>query len=285
MAILLPENDRREPDAPWFQISLAQWSFHRRLRDEQAPVLFHLDFAAEARRLDIGAVEYCSIFFADKVHDGSYLNEMERRAADQGVRSLLIMVDRAGDLGDPDKRRRAEAVTEHRKWLEAASRLGCHSIRVNAKSAGPDNEQARLVADGLASLSGHAAEGNLNVLVENHGGLSSRPDWLMGVIESVDMDNCGTLPDFGNFRDEDVDRYEAVKAMMPRARAVSAKSNHFDAKGNERDIDYHRMLEIVREAGYRGHIGIEYEGPDLPEIEGVLRTKDLLIRVRGSLPV
>ena len=136
----------------WFQISLAQWSFHRRLQEEQAPVLLHMDFADEAARLEIDAVEYCSIFFDAHVSNRNYVNEMETRAQDAGVRSLLIMVDRQGDLGDPDKRERAAAVDKHRVWLEAAARLGCHAIRVNAKSAGEPEEQAKLVADGLDEL-------------------------------------------------------------------------------------------------------------------------------------
>jgi sugar phosphate isomerase/epimerase len=283
MAIILPESDLDAKPAHWFEISLAEWSFHRRLREEQTPVLLHEQFAAEARRLEIGAIEYCSIFFPDRPDHSRTLADLEHRAADHDVRSLLIMVDRQGDLGNPDKRLRAEAVDNHRRWLEVAARLGCHAIRVNAKSVGSDEEQARLVADGLASVCVHGAEEGLSVLVENHGGLSSRPDWLMGVIESVGMDNCGTLPDFGNFWDEDVDRYEAVRAMMPAAKAVSAKSNHFTAKGAERDIDYEQMLTIVKNAGYSGYVGIEFEGPDMPEIEGVQRTRDLLIQLRDRL--
>lgn len=269
---------------PLFRISLAQWSLHRALKEG---TLDHLDFAAAAKETyGIGAVEYVNSFFKDKAEDRDYLAQMKRRAADAGVTSLLIMCDGEGRLGDPDDSRRAEAVQNHYKWVEAAAQLGCHSIRVNAASEGSYEQQQRLAADGLVRLTEFAAERDVSVLVENHGGLSSNGAWLAGVIQRVDHERCGTLPDFGNFRisgDEQYDRYKGVKELMPFAKAVSAKAHDFDEKGNETATDYLRMLRIVLDAGYRGHVGIEYEGARLSEHDGILATKRLLERVRHEL--
>jgi L-ribulose-5-phosphate 3-epimerase len=264
-----------------FEISLAEWSFHRMLA---AGTLKHLDFPALARqRFDLGAVEYVSIFFEGKATEVEYLADLKRHAQDASVRSLLIMVDREGDLGDPDERARAKAVDNHRKWLDAARSLGCHSIRVNAASRGTPEEQRRLAADGLSRLTGLAVPLGLNVIVENHGGLSSNGAWLASVIRAVNHPNCGTLPDFGNFHlggGQWYDRYQGVKELMPFAKAVSAKSNDFDEQGNETQTDYLRMLRIVLDAGYHGHLGIEYEGEKLGEEAGVQATKRLLERLR-----
>ncbi len=269
---------------PLFRISLAQWSLHRTLRAGQ---LDPLDFARSAR-LDFGleAIEYVSTFYAGRAEDGRYLRELATRAADHGVRSLLIMVDGEGALGDPETAERVRAVERHYKWIEAASRLGCHSIRVNARSKGVPSQQAERVVDGLSRLTEFAADRGINVLVENHGGLSSNGAWLAGVIESVDHPACGTLPDFGNFRIEDeewYDRYRGVAELMPFAKAVSAKSHAFDERGNERHTDYLRMMRIVLDAGYRGYVGIEYEGDQLSEPEGIRATHRLLQRVRETL--
>jgi len=266
---------KKEP----FKISLAQWSWHRRLRGQQEPKLDNLDFAKEAHELGINAVEYVNQFFMDKAKDTDYLAEMKKRAKDHGVKSLLIMCDREGHLGDPDATRRKQAVENHYKWVEAAKFLGCHSIRVNAHSKGTFDEQRNLTADGLRRLSEFAKDYKLNVVVENHGGLSSNPNWLVSVIQQVGLDNCGTLPDFGNFPD-DVDRYEAVQMMMHYAKAVSAKSSDFDAQGNETQTDYYRMMNIVLAAGYHGYVGIEYGGRKLGETEGILATKSLLEKIR-----
>jgi L-ribulose-5-phosphate 3-epimerase len=270
----LPQSGRGGSAAP-FKISLAQWSLHRRLRGEQEPKLDNLDFAKTASEFGIDAVEYVNQFFKDKAKDTEYLAEMKKRAADYGVKSLLIMCDGEGNLGDPDSAKRAASVENHYKWVAAAKYLGCHSIRVNASSAGSYEEQQKLAADGLRSLSKFAAGYKINVLVENHGGLSSDPKWLVGVMEKVGLSNCGTLPDFGNFPDE-IDRYEAVKTLMPYAKAVSAKSYDFDDKGNETKIDYHKMMAVVLNAGYHGHVGIEYEGSRLNEVGGILATRRLL---------
>jgi L-ribulose-5-phosphate 3-epimerase len=194
---------------------------------------------------------------------------------------VLIMCDGEGDLGDPDAGARAKAVDNHQKWIELAAALGCHSIRVNAASKGTREEQAKLAADGLRRLTEKCAAANLNCIVENHGGLSSHGDWLAEVIRKVDHPRAGTLPDFGNFYE--YDRYQGVKDMMPFAKGVSAKSHDFDAQGNETKTDYARMLRIVLGAGYRGRIGVEYEGDRLPEPEGIMATRRLLERTREAL--
>src|SRR5262249_18362241 len=134
---------------PRFSISLAEWSFHRRLSGDATPALDHLDFPATARRFGIDACEYVNVFFGDRGADAAYLRELKTRADGEGVRSLLIMCDREGRIGDPDPAARRRTVENHRKWLEAASLLGCHSIRVNAASEGTPEAQADLAADGL----------------------------------------------------------------------------------------------------------------------------------------
>lgn len=270
-------------DQPLFKISLAQWSLHKALFEGQ---LDNLDFARKTKDdFGIDAVEYVNQFFKDKANDAGYLADMKKRAADAGVRSLLIMIDGEGAIGDPDEAKRRQAIENHHRWVDAAKTLGCHSIRVNAQSAGSFEEQQKLAADGLRRLTEFAAKRDLNVIVENHGGLSSNGEWLAGVMKLVDHPRCGTLPDFGNFNLGDgkqYDRYKGVGEMMPFAKAVSAKSYDFDDAGNETTIDYRKMMKIVIDAGYHGHVGVEYEGSRLSEPDGILATKRLLERIRSE---
>lgn len=280
--------------AMFFKISLAQWSLNKALFAGQ---LDNLDFAAKARNdFGIEGLEYVNQFFADKAKDTNYLNEMIKRADDNGVRSLLIMIDNEGGLGDPKDKERNQAVENHYKWVDAAKHLGCHSIRVNAFGVGTAEEVAKAAVAGLGKLGEYAATAGLNVIVENHGGYSSNGTWLAGVMQQINMPNVGTLPDFGNFcvkRDsgtewggnciEEYDRYKGVQEMMPFAKAVSAKSNEFDENGNETKTDYFRMMQIVKDAGYSGYVGIEYEGDQLSEDEGIMATKRLLERVGQQL--
>ena len=271
-------------DEPLFKISLAQWSLHRTLG---AGKLDNLAFPAFAKaEFGIEAVEYVNQFFMDKARDAKYLAELNRRGQDAGVQSLLIMIDDEGALGDADEGRRTEAVQRHYPWVEAARVLGCHSVRVNAESSGSYQEQSDRAADGLRRLAQFAAGHDVNVIVENHGGLSSNGAWLSGVIRQVDLPDCGTLPDFGNFRVGDgneYDRYQGVSELMPFAKAVSAKSYEFDARGNEVRIDFPRMMKIVLAAGYHGHVGIEWEGDEPGEVEGIRLTQRLLERILEKL--
>lgn len=273
----------------FFKISLAEWSLNKQLFSGK---LTNLDFPAKAKNdFGIDAVEYVNQFFKDKANDREYLQELKKRCDDLGVTSVLIMCDGEGGLGDTKEVGRLKAVDNHKKWVEAAQFLGCHSIRVNAYGEGSREEVAKAATDGLARLSAFAKDYKINVIVENHGGYSSDGKWLSQVIDNTKMDNCGTLPDFGNFCiamegnqcKEWYDRYVGVEEMMPYAKGVSAKSLAFDAQGNCVETDYSRMLRIVKDAGYRGHIGIEYEGDGLSEDEGIRATQVLLKRVGAEL--
>jgi L-ribulose-5-phosphate 3-epimerase len=272
--------ERRPPEGKPlpFKISLAEWSLHRAI---EARTVDPLDFARIANGFGIDAVEYVNQFFMDRARDHRYLAEMKRRAAGEGVWSALIMVDDEGRLGDADAGKRARAVEGHRKWIEAAAYLGCHSVRVNAFADGSPDEASRRVADSLRRLAEYADPFGLNLIVENHGELTANGAWLARTLKSVGHPRCGALPDFGNFGD--YDRYRGVEELMPLARAVSAKSHAFDARGNETRTDYDRMMRIVTAAGFHGYVGIEYEGDTLPEREGIAATKRLLERVRAKI--
>lgn len=280
------DNTSSISDTSGMKISLAQWSYHKALDSSK---MDHLDFITKAGQLGFKGVEYVNKFFKDKAHDTVYLKKMTERAKASGVIQLLIMIDSEGDLGDLDIKKRETAIQNHHKWVDAAAFLGCHSIRVNARGEGSREEVASAAVDGLSKLAEYAASKNINVIVENHGGYSSDGTWLSGVMAKVNKPNVGTLPDFGNFcvkseKDakggskcvEEYDRYKGVEELMQYAKAVSAKSHDFGELGFETRTDYPRMLEIVKNAGYSGFVGVEYEGDVLTEEEGIIATKKLI---------
>ena len=278
----------------FFKLSLAQWSLHRSLFSGK---LNHLDFAEKSRSLGFEGVEYVNGFFKDKAKDSSYLNEMKSRADGAGQQNVLIMIDGEGDLAHPDKKTRKQAVENHYKWVEAADFLGCHAIRVNLSGGVNRIEAIDASVASLTSLSGFAKDAGINVLVENHGGFSSNGAWMKDVFSQLNIDNCGTLPDFGNFcitkgkADESgvrpcldaYDKYKGMEELLPFAKAVSAKSYHFDDQGNETTIDFLRMMKMVKNTDYTGFVGVEYEGKNISEDAGIKATRDLLIRVGNQL--
>jgi sugar phosphate isomerase/epimerase len=288
---------------PLFKISLAEWSLNKGMfKKPGAEPVEHLDFAKIARSVGIDGIEYVNQMFADKAKDNAYLGEMKKRADGEGVKSLLIMCDREGNLGDPDDAKRKLTVENHLKWLDAAAFLGCHSIRVNAASNPKltPEEQAKLAADGLHSLCVEGDKRGLFVVVENHGGTSSNGKWLTGVMKLAGHPRVGVLPDFGNFytdRDNGVlyNPYQGVREFMPWVKqAVSAKAYDWDTgagkyytedrrEPREITLDFKRLVEIVVKAGYKGYIGVEYEGQKHTEIEGIKRTKQALEEIRAEL--
>ena len=306
------------PETPYenglfFKISLAQWSLHKSYFGKSLDKGFgpfiealHKDpksvlqggqnpgvFPKMAKQLfEIDAVEFVNTFYFDLAEDTYYMTHLGEQCSNEGVTPLLIMCDALGDLGDLDDQKRAAAVENHYKWINAAKLIGCHSIRVNAAGSGTAEEVKSAAVDGLGRLSEYGESNEINVIVENHGGYSSNGEWLASVIEQVDNPYCGTLPDFGNFcikRSDDFacieeyDRYQGVKELMPYAKGVSAKTNEFDTWGNELNTDYKKMLQIVKDAGYRGYIGIEYEGDQHHETTGIRISKHLLERIGAEI--
>ena len=262
------------PDAPKFEISLAAWSMHRMFFAREIDQMGMVDLTAD---LGIGALELVNTFFPSPQY--GYLKQLRQHADDRGVRILLIMCDGEGSMAGPEKESRLLAAKNHHKWVDIAAVLGCHSIRCNTGAREGDGDALDRCAESFAALVEYADAAGINVLIENHWGLSSEPDWLMALMDRVGHPRFGTLPDFGNFPDS-VDRYDAVRRMMPRAKAVSAKCYDFDDAGNETKIDFPKMMGIVGDAGYSGYVGIEYEGERLPEREGILACKALLERCR-----
>jgi len=272
----------------FFKISLAQWSLHRALRSGK---MDNLDFAAKSRGFGCEGLEYVNGFFKDKAKDMSYLKEMNARAKAEGQQNVLIMIDGEGALANADTSKRHQAIENHYKWVEAAHFLGCHAIRVNLGGGVEKSEAVKASIDSLTKLSDFAKGSNINVLVENHGGFSSDGAWMTEVFSQVKNKNCGTLPDFGNFcikhgKDgcaESYDRFQGMKELLPFAKAVSAKSHDFDASGNEIHTDFYKTMKLVKEVGYTGFVGIEYEGGKVSEDKGIELTRDLLLKVGKQL--
>ena len=291
---------------PDFQISLAQWSLHRTffggniedwtwfgkmllgspdsvLRGDVDPI----EFPAIAAGYGINTIELVNTFYYSKAEDEAYWTDFKQKCNEAGVTVGLIMCDALGNIGDADPTARMAAVINHYKWVDIAKFLGARSIRVNAAGEGTPEEVAANAVDGLTKLGQYGASKGINIIVENHGGYSSDGKWLTGVMKAVGMDNVGTLPDFGNFCIErgpdgcvkEYDRYQGIAELMPYAKGVSAKSYAFDENGNEVSYDFLRIMKIVKASGFKGYVGIEYEGNQLSEDEGIKATKALLEKI------
>ena len=267
------------------KISLAQWSLNKAIKSGK---LSPLDFAKKARSFEIDAIEYVSGLYTNhtnalkKMSMQKLSKELLKRSDGYGIDNVLIMIDSQGSLASSNKNERLKAIDNHKKWIDFSYEIGCETMRVNLSGETKLDRWTENSIKSLTELSDYNK--SINVVVENHGGLSSNGKYLSNVMSKVNIDNCGTLPDFGNFCIDGSPRacnewyniYKGVEELMPYAHAVSAKSYDFDDFGNETKIDYSKMIDIVKKAGYKGYIGIEYEGDRMSEDDGIIATKKLL---------
>jgi sugar phosphate isomerase/epimerase len=286
---------------PFFELSLAQWSINKMIREGGVDPY---TFAEKAKGWGFIGLEYVSQLYRDELEAENYSDEAMQNFVDKnnaeakkhGLKNLLIMIDGEGPLASENLAERISAVENHYKWVDAAAAMGCHSIRVNLQGSMEYKEWVAASVDGLTRLAKYSKTKSINIIVENHGGPSSNASWLSEVMNIVDMENCGTLPDFGNFcvkrKDgsyygseclEEYDKYQGVKELMSHAKAVSAKAYDFDESGNETKIDFVKMMQIVKQAGYTEFVGVEYEGDVLSEEEGIIATKNLLLKVASQI--
>jgi sugar phosphate isomerase/epimerase len=272
-------NDKRSP-APnpdlFFKIAVSQFSFASQFWTKK---LDPLAFPAKSKELGITGLDYCSMFFADKAKDTSYLNSLKQRSADAGTYNLRIMIDGEGVLGDLNETNRVKAVDNHYKWIDAAATLGCPMIRVNVEGEGAPEDVAKAAVDSLGRLIEYGSKTQTDVIVENHIGISCNGGWLAGVMKQLNSPHGGTLADFGNFcinrtkpetMDiagymktkclEEYDRYKGITELMPFAKGVHAKSHLFTADGNDQETDFNRMFRIIKDTGFTGWVSVEYEG-------------------------
>lgn len=283
---------------PFFDLSLAQWSMHKMILEDGVDPY---SFAEKSKEWGFTGLEYVSQLYNPELSDANYSEEAmaafvaksNAEAEKHGMKNILIMIDGQGNLAADDEAERNETVEKHKRWVDAAAAMGCHAIRVNLNGSSDPEVWKKNSVDGLTKLGTYAKTKNINVLVENHGGLSSNGALHAEVMKMTNMDNVGSLPDFGNFcitRKPDswdcaveYDKYKGVKELMPYAMAVSAKSNNFDAQGYDTGIDYVKMLQLVKDAGYTGFIGVEYEGNEISEEAGIKATRDLLIKASKEI--
>ena len=286
-------------NTPFFKLSLAQWSLHNNIRGGK---MSPYDFGKFAKKHGFKGLEYVNTLYKDVMESKekskaikSFIKKNNQIVNDLNLENVLIMIDDEGNLSTLNQKKRIKAIENHKIWVEAASEMGCHSIRVNLHGTSDAEKWKVTSSESLSKLSDYASDYNINIIVENHGGLSSDADLLMEVMNLVNKKNCGTLPDFGNFCisrkwgygdngcENEFDKYEGVKKLMPKAFAVSAKSHVFDENGNEKEIDYKKMLSIVKEAAYSGYIGVEYEKISLSEEDGIIATKNLLLKAASEI--
>ncbi len=263
----------------WLTLAVQQYSFNRQLRSGEMNIL---DFPKTVvKGTGIKALEYFNGHIEDKIKDTAFFKQLRKRSDDLGAVNTMMLCRSKNAVDSPDAKIRKLAIEGYRPWLEATRVLGGKYIRVDTRHKGEAEKQKGFAVAGLRSLCKVADEYEMGILVENHGNHSGNGAWLAGVMKQVDLANCGTLPDFQNFKE--YDPYQGVSEMMPWAKILCAKAKSFDDNGDEENIDFRKMLKIAKAAGFRGYIGIEFEGHGVDPVQGINATKKLIQKVMREL--
>jgi len=262
---------------PRFEFGIQQYTFRRPIKSGKLDVL---DYPMHCKtELGISNIEYWSGGLK-KHKEAGYLAELKKRSVGEGLKNILILVDGIPQIDSPNAKVRAASTEGHKPWVDIAAGLECESIRINVNAGGDETENLKYAIAGLPPLLDYAQKAGVRILLENHGGNSSKGDWVAKLMTAVKHPAFGTLPDFGNFKS--YDRYKGIEEMMPWAGTVCAKSHAFDDKGDEVKIDYFKMMKIVCASEYKGVISIEYEGGDQTPEAGSIATRELLKRAAAA---
>ncbi|MEM9941449.1 MAG: sugar phosphate isomerase/epimerase family protein [Planctomycetota bacterium] len=268
-----------EPKKTWLKLAVQQYSFNRQLRSSELKIEDYPATVVEGT--GIKSLEFFNGHIEDKKYNEAFFVDLKKRCDDLEANTTMMLCRSKPAVDSPDPAIRQKAIEGYKRWLTATQILGGQYIRVDTRHKGDAEEQKKYAVAGLKALTEVASEYGIGILVENHGGHSSNGAWLADVMRKVNLPNCGTLPDFQNFKD--YDPYKGVAEMMPWAKILCAKAKAFDDQGNETNVDYRRMLKIAKDAGFRGFIGIEFEGHEIEPLEGIKMTAALIEKIQMEL--
>ena len=242
-------------------ISIAQWALVEEIRSGKWKTL---DFPKIAREdFNINGIEFVNTLF--EVPHFSYLKKLKQNAEDFGVTMVLIMVDDEGETCTQSKEERKQTVINHQKWIDIAHFLGCHAIRTNCRGPenAPEEEALKWAAETYNMMLEYAIQANISILIENHGGFSNDPDWMVALMKEVNSLYFGTYPDWRGPSDS-FDNYEYLQKTLPYAGGTSYRNQPTE------EITA-KMIKLCKETGYRGWYGIESSGR-----EEIKKGKELL---------
>ncbi|MBK7606236.1 MAG: sugar phosphate isomerase/epimerase [Saprospiraceae bacterium] len=233
-------------------ISLAQWALVDEVKSGKWK---NLDFPKIAREdFGLNGIEFVNTLF--EVPTEGYLKKLKANAATHGVTMVLIMVDDEGDGASDTSAGRKQFDINHRKWIDIAHYLGCHAIRTNCR--GPKdadkNEALKWAIESYSMLLDYAKSSGIKVVIENHGGVSNDPDWMVSLMKSINHPLFGTYPDWRSPSPE-FDNVTYLEKMLPYAMGMSYRNQPTEELTA-------RMIKMSKEGGYIGWYGIESTGRD-----------------------
>jgi L-ribulose-5-phosphate 3-epimerase len=208
----------------------------------------------------------------------AYLNELKQLAFRHGVSLPMLSIHQ--DFVSPDAAERQQAVDHTKACIALAARLGIPAIRLNSgrwntiKSfddlmkvkgdeppiAGYTDEHAfTWCVDSIKACLPDAEAAGVLLALENHWGLSTKVENLLRIHKAVGSPWLGINLDTGNWPG---DPYEGIERLAPYATIVQAKTYYGGGVWYTLDLDYKRIAQILKKAGFKGWVSLEMEGKE-----------------------
>jgi sugar phosphate isomerase/epimerase len=245
------------------KLSLAAYSFRdslpkRGTPEEEAQAAMRLDdFIDLCASLGLDGTELTSYYFPKTVTP-EYLVALKQRAFRLGLDISGTAI--GNDFCHPPGPARDEQLAMTREWIDHAAAMGAPVIRIfagNANKGEAEDVAIQRCVDGINESLAYAAEKGVLLALENHGGITATPAQMMRIIDGVsDSPWFGVNFDSGNFNTDDPYRDLAVIAPYAINAQIKVK---LQRNGVQEEADFPRIIGILKDAGYRGYIVLEYE--------------------------
>lgn len=270
----LPPLAPAQTPSPRIRIAVSTYSYWH-FRGEKYPIEKVIE---EAARLGFDGVEILHRQMAGESPD--YVNRLKRLAFIHGLDLVMLSIHQSFVSPDPAVRRKNIDHTCH--CLELAARLGIPCVRLNSgrwgtvksfdelmkvRGAEPplpgytDEDAFRWCIEAIEQCLPAAEKAGVMMALENHWGLTTRPEAVIRIWKAVNSPWLGVNLDTGNYAG---DPYPQIEMLAPYATIVQAKTYFGGGEWYTLDLDYPRIARILRQAGFRGYVSLEMEGKEDP---------------------
>jgi sugar phosphate isomerase/epimerase len=240
------------------KVGCAAYSFRQYLQSGEMSLE---GFICKGYEMGLDGVELTSYYFPTT--ERGYLRRLKRAALTCGLDIAGTAI--GGSFALPDQERTRQ-VALARDWVDVSVALGAPCLRVFAGPVpdGSTEEQAMAwCISGLQDSVQYAEENGVVLALENHGGITATFEQVRQIVEGVGSDWLRVNLDLGNYRS---DPYREIADTVPYAVTTHVKTQAPDASGRYTLLDQRRILQILREQGYKGYLSIEYEAEEDPSL-------------------
>lgn len=278
-------NNASNADNSRIKLSISSYSYWHFKKDKY-PIEKVIDNAAE---LGVDGIDI--LHRQMESEDNAYIQKLKKQAFINGIALTCLSIHQG--FVTPDKEELKKHVDHTKKCIELAAKMGIPCMRLNTgrwntiksfdelmKNRGIEPVLAGYTQDdgfkwcieGIQQCLATAEQNGVLLALENHWGLGSTPEGMLRLHKAVNSPWLGLLMDTGNFLENP---YSKLEMIAPHTNFVQAKTYYGGGEWYTLDLDYPRIVQILKKVNYRGYISIEFEGKE-DGASGVKKSVEML---------